>query len=157
MLSKFTTKIKTFQFRISNLFKYFNVVWHLTDSNAVNTLMFIKHEVSILQEKLYLNDNIDSWAEKLQDINYTIQLLNNQINDDYFKDLKLNLYKYPNETIDIGQGRTEPKEFRSIKEIEEDENLIMDEEERCEQDLDNIFKILSMGMFYPDGIRSWEY
>ena len=142
-------------FRIRNLCRYYKLIWNLSDDHFTNTLLFLHFEILKIRDELYLNKDEPAWAEKLQDINFVLELLTNQINNDYFDKLKLNLDKYPQDTVDLGNGRFESREYRTIKEIEEDEEIIIAEEERYDQDLDNIFKILSIGMFFPDGIRSW--
>lgn len=140
---------------ILNLIHYFKVIFSLTDDTFINSLKLLHHQISIMKRELQSDTDSINWIEKMQDIETVLTLLQKQIRNDYFENLKLHVNKYPTEYIEISKGKYTLKEFRTEQEEEEDFNNIYKAETQSIEDLNKIFTIINNGFFYHEGIASW--
>lgn len=145
----------TLKIRLYNIFSYLKLAWYLTDDPILNILISLHYQITKIKNEVHLSKNIDYWAEKLQDINLVLTLLEAQINDDYFSNLSLNIDKYQNQFTEIKNKLVQIQEYRTEEEIYQDEEMLINAGQQKIEDYKKIFKILGTGLHYIDGMQSW--
>lgn len=146
------TKIKN---KVKHIYYQLKLANSLTDDQFLNTLILLRHQIVKIKNELYDIPDIEFWNEKLQDINLVLDLLDLQIQDDYFTNLELNIDKYNNTFITIKDKDLQLTECRTDEEILEDEAKFNAISIQREEDYKLIFTIISKGFYAPEGMNSW--
>ena len=150
---------------INNLIRFRKAVWGFWDFDYHSSLKILKFNLELLYKRIENGHEIEeSRDKKLLDIKRCIELLNNQLEDDYVDRVGgLNSSKYPFEFEDIDPNipkdsplkRFKLKEFCSEKEQEEDSKTFEKARKLEEKEWKELWETISNGKNHEFGMRGW--